>query len=339
MNQPPQTHPWNHQPRLFLRRAQPPHAHRRSQQPRTGHPPRRPRPRRQQTRIPHPTRQPRLFLRRTQPPEAHRRDRQLQLLHPSRSPTHPRPRSRRLRRPRPTLPPRLQGPRRRQTPLPHPTHSRPRSRRLCVHHRPRPPRGPGGRFDEMAPLPRRARRWSRGHQPTSRRLVSVPPGCCCRRAPAAVRPGAGPPTVRAATPETCSPGRRSCPCATERPPVDRPPRWGRVELRLGPAWVRYRESATPETDPPSTFHRPVLIPGRHRARSSRLRVTLPRYRPCPWCPPAATPTSPDTPARARLLAPASRLWFVVQAQARRGACEEIRPYARLGPAVLHRVAE
>jgi hypothetical protein len=73
----------------------------------------------------------------------------------------------------------------------------------------------------------------------------------------------------------------SCPCATGRRLVGRTPRWGRVEIRLGPAWVRYRGTATPETDPPSTFHRPV-IPGRHRARSSRLRGTLPRCRPSPW---------------------------------------------------------
>jgi hypothetical protein len=73
----------------------------------------------------------------------------------------------------------------------------------------------------------------------------------------------------------------SCPCATGRRLVGRTPRWGRVEIRLGPAWVRYRGTATPETDPPSTFHRPV-VPGRHRARSSRLRVTLPRCRPSPW---------------------------------------------------------
>jgi len=194
------------------------------------------------------------------------------------------------------------------------------------------------RVDGMTPL-RRAWRRSRGHRPTSRRLVRVPPGSCRRRVVAAVQLGAGLPTVSAATLETWVPGRRSCPCATERRPVDRPPRWGQVEIRLGPAWVRYRESATPETDPPSTFHRPVLIPGRHRARSSRLRVTLPRYRPCPWCPPAATPAAPDPPARVRLLAHASRLWFAVRAPARRGACEETRPYARLGPAVPHRVAE
>ena len=46
------------------------------------------------------------------------------------------------------------------------------------------------------------------------------------------------------------------------------PRSGRLELRLGPAWARYRDTATPETDPPSTTHRPALVPGRYRARSS-----------------------------------------------------------------------
>jgi hypothetical protein len=89
---------------------------------------------------------------------------------------------------------------------------------------------------------------------------------------------------------------RWCPCATEPRPVGRNPRLGGVEIRLGPARVRYRETATPETDPPSTFHRPVLVPGRHRARSARPRVTLRRYRPSPWCWPAATPTSPAYPA-------------------------------------------
>ena len=71
----------------------------------------------------------------------------------------------------------------------------------------------------------------------------------------------------------------SCPYATGRRLVGLIPRWGRGEIRLGPAWVRYRGTASPETDPPSTFHRPVLVPGRHRARSSRLRVTLPRCQP------------------------------------------------------------
>jgi hypothetical protein len=55
------------------------------------------------------------------------------------------------------------------------------------------------------------------------------------------------------------PGRRPYPCATGQRPVDRLPRLGRLELRLGPAWARYRDTATPETDPPSTFHHPVLV--------------------------------------------------------------------------------
>jgi hypothetical protein len=93
-------------------------------------------------------------------------------------------------------------------------------------------------------------------------------------------------------PPRCSP----CPCATEPSPVGRHPKLGRLEIQLGRAWVRYRGPATPETDPPSTFHRPALVPGRHRARSSRPRVTLPRCRPSPWCSPAATPTSLTYPA-------------------------------------------
>jgi hypothetical protein len=123
-----------------------------------------------------------------------------------------------------------------------------------------------------------------------------------------------------ATGKDRDPGRVPCPCATGRHPVGRSPRLGRVEIRLGPAWVRYRESATPETDPPSTFHRPVLIPGRHRARSSRLRVTLPRCRPCPWCPPAAMPTSPNYPAGVRSLQPDPRSCCAAAGLTRRGAC-------------------
>jgi hypothetical protein len=136
-----------------------------------------------------------------------------------------------------------------------------------------------------------------------------------------------------------SPRRRPCPRATEPRPAGRLPRLGRVEIRLGPAWVRYRESAIPETDPPSPFHRPVLVPGRHRARSSRLRVTLPRCRPCPWCSPAATPTSPTYPARVRLPRPYPRPSVAVAARVRPRACSGIRPCALPGPAVLHRVAE
>ena len=121
--------------------------------------------------------------------------------------------------------------------------------------------------------------------------------------------------MRLTTRRWVPPGRWSCPCATGRRPVGPSPRSGQVEMRLGPAWVRYRETATPETDPPSAFHRPVLIPGRHRARSSRLRVTLPRCWPCPWCPPAAMPTSPTYPARVRLRL---RCPQVAAAQSQRG---------------------
>ena len=133
-------------------------------------------------------------------------------------------------------------------------------------------------------------------------------------------------------------GRGSCPCATERIPVGRLPRLGRGVIRLGPAWVRYRETATPETDPPSAFHRPVLIPGRHRARSSRLRVTLPRCRPSPRCPSAATPTAPIYPARVRLLLRDPQSYVDGAIPVRPAACSGIRPCALLGPAVPHRVA-
>jgi hypothetical protein len=114
------------------------------------------------------------------------------------------------------------------------------------------------------------------------------------------------------------PGPPSCPCATGPRPVGRFPRSGRVEIRLGPAWVRYRGTATPETDPPATFHRPVLIPGRRHARSARLRVNVPRCRPYPRCPPAATPASPNYPARVRPALPCS--WFAAGTPMRRGAC-------------------
>jgi hypothetical protein len=142
--------------------------------------------------------------------------------------------------------------------------------------------------------------------------------------------------MRLATRRWMSPGRWSC--ATGRRPVGPSPRSGQVEMRLGPAWVRYRESATPETDPPSTFHRPVLIPGRHRARPSRLRVTLPRCWSCPWCPPAAMPTSPTYPARVRLRLRGPQVAAAV-VPARRGACSGIRRDGLPVPAVLHRVAE
>ena len=116
----------------------------------------------------------------------------------------------------------------------------------------------------------------------------------------------------------------SSPCATGRRLVGRIPRWGRLEIRLGPAWVRYRGTATPETDPPSTFHRPVLVSGRHRARSSRLRLALPRCRPAPWCLPAAMPTAPISPARVRLLL-TGFLPGVAGTPARQGACSGNRP--------------
>jgi hypothetical protein len=125
--------------------------------------------------------------------------------------------------------------------------------------------------------------------------------------PCCVRVGSG----RSGAAMACLPAWRSrpprwssCPYATGPSAVGRRPRLGRVEIRLGPAWARYRDTATPETDPPSTFHRPVLVPGRHRARSSRPRVILPRYRPSPWCAPAATPASPTYPALAPLRLPA-----------------------------------
>jgi hypothetical protein len=135
------------------------------------------------------------------------------------------------------------------------------------------------------------------------------------------------------------PPRWSCPCATEPRPVGRTPRLGRVEIRLGPAWVRYRGTATPETDPPSTFHRPVLIPGRHRARSSRPRVTLPRYRPSPWWLPAAMPTSPTYRALVPRSLPDPWFSFVASARVRPGACRGTRQCALHRPAVLHRVAD
>ena len=134
-------------------------------------------------------------------------------------------------------------------------------------------------------------------------------------------------------------GRTSCPCATGRRPVGRLPRLGRVEIRLGPAWVRYRETATPETDPPSTCHRPVLVPGWHRDRSSRLRATLPRCRPSPRYPPAAMPTAPICPARVRLLLHGLRFLVAGADPVQSGVCSGIRPCVLLGPAVPHRVAD
>jgi hypothetical protein len=134
-----------------------------------------------------------------------------------------------------------------------------------------------------------------------------------------------------------APGLVSCPYATGPRPGDQLPRLGRLEIRLGPAWVRYRETATPETDPPSTSHRPV-VPGRPRARPSRLRVTLPRCRPSLWYPPAAMPTVPTSPARVRLRLPGFRSVAGAGVLARPGACSGIHPSALLEPAVLHRVA-
>lgn len=118
------------------------------------------------------------------------------------------------------------------------------------------------------------------------------------------------------------------------------PRSGRVEIRLGPAWVRCRGTATPETDPPSTSHRPALIPRRRRARSSRPRVTLARPLPCRWWAPVAMPAPPDCPAaRVHLPVPRSQPCSVVAAPERRGACRTARPFASSGPAARHAVAE
>jgi hypothetical protein len=128
------------------------------------------------------------------------------------------------------------------------------------------------------PAPWRSRPW----MPCCVPARSSHPGSAATAGPAACR----------SQPPRCS----SCPRATEPSPVGRHPKLGRLEIQLGPAWVRYREPATPQTDPPSTFHRPVLVPGRHRARSPRPRVTLPGCRPSPWCSPATPPTSPTYPA-------------------------------------------
>ncbi len=136
-----------------------------------------------------------------------------------------------------------------------------------------------------------------------------------------------------------APGRGSCPCATGRRPVGRLPRLGRVEIRLGPAWMRYRETATPETGSPSAFHRPVVVPWRHRARSSRLRVTLPRCRPPRRCQPTAMPTAPIYPARVRLLLRGPRFSVVGAVPVRPAAGSGIHPCVPLGPAVPHRVAD
>ena len=167
-----------------------------------------------------------------------------------------------------------------------------------------------------------------------RRLVVMKANCARRRLGREAAPA-----VWLATRRRRPPGRCSYPCATERRPVGRFPRLGQVELRLGPAWVRYRGTATPETDPPSTFHRPVLIPGRHRARSSRPRVTLLRYRPSPWWLPAAMPTSPTYRALVPRSLPDPWFSFVASARVRPGACRGTRQCALHRPAVLHRVAD
>ena len=96
---------------------------------------------------------------------------------------------------------------------------------------------------------------------------------CCRLAPASRSRVAAP--LRLACGGSRPPRSWLCRYAPGRHPVGRIPRLGRVETRLGPAWVRYRHTATPEHDPPSTSRGRVLVPGRHRARLSRPRVTLP----------------------------------------------------------------
>ena len=179
--------------------------------------------------------------------------------------------------------------------------------------------------------------WSRSGRPPARTMVR-PAAVRCRVLCPRVRRSMTL-VLRLATQRLWTPGRGSCPCATGQSPVGRCPRSGQVELRLGPAWVRYRESATPETDPPSPFHRPVLVPGRPRARSSRLRVTLPRCRPCLRCPPTALPAAPTSPARVRLRLRGPQVGAFAAVPAWRGACSRTRPDVLPGPAVLHRVAE
>ena len=147
------------------------------------------------------------------------------------------------------------------------------------------------------------------------------------------------PAVWLATWRCWAPGRGSYPYATGRRPVGRFPRLGQVELRLGPAWVRYRETATPETGSPSVFHRPVMVPCRHRARFSRLRVMTPRCRPPRRCPPAARPTAPIYPARVRLLLPCPRFHVAGAVPVQPTTCSGTRPCALLEPAVPHRVAD
>jgi hypothetical protein len=166
------------------------------------------------------------------------------------------------------------------------------------------------------------------------RLVEMTANCARRRLGREAAPA-----VWLATWRRWAPGRCSYPCATGRRPVGRFPRLGQLELRLGPAWVRYRETATPETGSPSVFHRPVMVPCRHRARSSRLRVMLPRCRPPRRCRSAAMPTAPIYPARVRLLLRCLRFCVAGAVPVRPAACSGTRPCALLGPAVPHRVAD
>jgi hypothetical protein len=167
------------------------------------------------------------------------------------------------------------------------------------------------------------RSWSPCHQ-TKAGSARLPESRARGQAPSHGQGGAA--TSRPVRSRSRPPRRGPCPCSTGRRRVGRLPRSGRVEIRLGPAWVRYRETATPETDPPSTSHRPVLVAGRHRARSSRLRVSLPRCQPSPWCSPAATPTSPTCPARVRLLLTGCRS-SAGAARARPEVCSGIRLHA------------
>jgi len=101
--------------------------------------------------------------------------------------------------------------------------------------------------------------------------------------------------------------------------------------RSSPASGRFRGTATPGTHPPSTSHRPAVVSGRRRARSSRPRPTAARRLPCPWRAPVAMPTPPP---QLRLL-PCS----AAATPARPAAYATTRPCAPLAPAVPHEVAE
>ena len=114
-------------------------------------------------------------------------------------------------------------------------------------------------------------------------------------------------------------------------------RLGRLEIRLGPARVWYRETATPETDPPSTSHRPVRVPGRPRPPFSPAGDASAM--------PALSVVSvggdadhTDFPC-SRSPSPA---WFPAPGRRRSPSAARgitgIRPSAFRGPAVLHRVA-